>query len=209
MMRTLSWTLFALVLLMMSWEEQRTAAAIFTLQDAASRATPVVIPDESIRLRIIANSDLPADQLLKREVRDRVNSYIGERVTAATTIEEARSQIARELPIIRSIVEETIAKRGYTYSTDVTLGAVEFPTKMYGQMVYPAGTYEALRVTIGAGLGQNWWCVLFPPLCFVDIATGDAISGDTDPSAQTASTEIQAKFFVIEWLQKVMAKLFT
>ena len=66
-------------------------------------------------------------------------------------------------------------QKGYPYAVHTDVGQVPFPTKLYGNTVYPAGNYEALRIVIGSGLGQNWWCVLFPPLCFVDIASGDAI----------------------------------
>lgn len=212
-MKKLSWILFAFIILIMSWENQRTVAALFT---------ETAIPENSIRLRIIANSDAPQDQMLKREIRDNINSYLTTKVGNLDSIDQAREKMKAEIPTLEEIVEQTITKSGFTYNSKVELGVVPFPTKMYGQYVYPAGDYEALRVTIGQGKGQNWWCVLFPPLCFVDIATGDAVKKD-DPQAQDQAQEdyddgeeegstlpkIQVKFFVLEIFQKVWQSIFS
>lgn len=203
-MKKLSWVLFALIILIMNWESQRSVAAIFTEN---------AIPEQSIRLRIIANSDSPEDQILKREIRDNINSYLSTKVGTLDSIEEAREKMKKELPQLQEIVTKTIEKNGFTYNSKVELGVVPFPTKMYGQYVYPAGNYEALRVTVGDGLGQNWWCVLFPPLCFVDISTGDAVKkekaspalaeDETQDKAEEGESspqlpKIQVKFFLFE-----------
>lgn len=198
----------------MNWESQRSVAAIFTES---------AIPEQAIRLRIIANSDSPQDQILKREIRDHINSYISTKVGTLDSIEEAREKMKEELPQLEEIVAQTITKSGFTYNSKVELGVVPFPTKMYGQYVYPAGEYEALRVTVGEGLGQNWWCVLFPPLCFVDISTGDAVK-TVDPNQtqvqdqtrnQTEETKsglevpkIQVKFFLFEVFKDIWQSIF-
>jgi len=214
MAKKLGWVIFSLIILVMSWEDQRSVAALFA-------EGPV--PEQSIRLRIIANSDLPEDQALKRAVRDEVNAYIATKVENLADIQEAREKISSELPQLKKIVDETVEAKGYTYDTKVELGVVPFPTKMYGQYVYPAGDYEALRVTIGNGLGQNWWCVLFPPLCFVDIANGDAVkkdnqktketsekkdSGEVEVAAGDEAPQIEVKFFLVEFIQKIFNLIF-
>jgi stage II sporulation protein R len=158
--------IIALMVLVASWESSRTEAAI----------AGAGIPEESIRLRILAHSDSPYDQWLKREVRDAIVEQMNQWVTGPQSIEAARTVISSRLYEMDAVVGEVIAKNGFTYDYHVELGVVPFPTKMYGSVVYPAGEYEALRVTIGAGEGQNWWCVLFPPLCFVDVTTGEAVA---------------------------------
>ncbi|HJV45251.1 MAG TPA: stage II sporulation protein R [Bacillota bacterium] len=205
-MKKFGFIFFALIILVMSWEDQKSVASIFS-------AAP--IPQESIRLRIIANSDLPEDQALKRAVRDQVNAYLSTKVGSLQTMNQAEGVINKELPKIQQIVDETVANRGFDYKTNVELGVVPFPTKMYGQYVYPAGEYEALRVTIGAGQGQNWWCVLFPPLCFVDISNGDAVAKKKDSATKEVAAgadgkapQIEVKFFLVEFVQKVFAAIF-
>jgi stage II sporulation protein R len=133
------------------------------------------IPKQALRLRIIANSDSAQDQEVKREVRDRVVLQVAKLLKGAKSEEEARQRVVRALPQIRETALEVTREHGYHYPVAADVGKVPFPTKVYGDQVYPAGTYEALRITLGSGEGQNWWCVLFPPLCFVDITEGDAV----------------------------------
>lgn len=134
-----------------------------------------IIPNESIRLRIIANSDDAADQQLKRDIRDRIIQAVAEEVRGIEDEELAREQIRLAVPRMNEIAAQVIAEQGYSYDVSTDFGLVPFPTKLYGDTVYPAGDYEALRIQIGEAQGQNWWCVLFPPLCFVDMANGDAV----------------------------------
>lgn len=158
---------FALLMLLMCWESSRANAMLFTASKA-DEAGASVIPAESIRLRILANSDAPADQWIKREVRDAVIAEMSGWVQQPDGLEAARETIRKHLPELEAVVGETLQQNGFDYTYQVELGLVPFPTKMYGNQVYPAGDYEALRISIGAAAGQNWWCVLFPPLCFVD-----------------------------------------
>ncbi|MBL0385417.1 stage II sporulation protein R [Tumebacillus sp. ITR2] len=140
-----------------------------------------VIPSDAIRLRIIANSDDPADQQLKRDVRDQIIVAVADEIRGLQDHEAIRGTIAQHVEVMNEIAEGVIAKEGYSYPVKTDYGNVPFPTKMYGDKVYPAGEYEALRIQIGEAKGQNWWCVLFPPLCFVDMANGDAAAGDAKP----------------------------
>lgn len=134
----------------------------------------MVIPDEAIRLRILANSDSTEDQELKRKIRDRVNEEITVWVEGLTSMETAREVIQGNIPEIEKIVEEVMVEEGIVQEYNVDFGRVDFPTKMYGKFIYPAGDYEAILITLGEGTGANWWCVLFPPLCFLDFSNGEA-----------------------------------
>lgn len=137
---------------------------------------PLVIPNEAIRLRILANSDSENDQALKRLVRDEVNEAITEWVAELTSIEEARRLIQSKLPEIQKIAENVMDREKSAQKVTVNFGKIEFPTKLYGQFLYPAGEYEAILISLGEGKGANWWCVLFPPLCFLDFSNGVAVS---------------------------------
>lgn len=170
-----------LMIVMMMWEGQKS--------DAAVAAGP--IPEESIRLRILANSDSPRDQLVKRQIRDEIvqqmNLWVAE-LENPQSLEQARTLIRAQLPELESLVGRELRERGEDYSYRVELGTVPFPAKLYGGTVYPAGEYEALRVTLGEGKGQNWWCVLFPPLCFIDAGTGEAAAASAETAGGEAKT---------------------
>jgi len=182
---------FALIVMIACWDSNRTNAAVVS----------PTIPKESIRLRILANSDSASDQALKREIRDAIIARMQEWVVGPHTLDEARAVVNAHLPEFDALVGQMIQERGYSYSHTVELGKVPFPTKMYGNEVYPAGDYEALRVVIGSGEGQNWWCVLFPPLCFVDSVSGEAVATtaavvaktETDQTNSAASAKPAAK----------------
>lgn len=143
---------------------------------AFAGTAPAPIPHDAVRLRIIANSNSPYDQNLKRAIRDRVIALIGARVDAVRTPSQAAATIADEVPRVEAVVESMLKAYKAPYSARTTFGPAPFPTKVYGNRVYPAGTYMALRVTLGKGTGANWWCVLFPPLCFVALTDGDAVA---------------------------------
>ncbi|MGG3913956.1 stage II sporulation protein R [Rossellomorea vietnamensis] len=143
-------------------------------QEMAAQET-MVIPDEAIRLRILANSDLDGDQNVKRLVRDEVNKEITNWVSNLTSQDEAKAVIKEGLPQLQKIAEDVVAAEGLDQSVKVEFGKVDFPTKLYGQYLYPAGEYEAVLITLGKGEGANWWCVLYPPLCFLDFSTGNAV----------------------------------
>ncbi|WP_421382100.1 stage II sporulation protein R [Bacillus salacetis] len=134
-----------------------------------------VIPNEAIRLRILADSDREEDQAVKRLIRDKVNEEITVWVEKLTSIDEARSTIKAGLPELQEIAEEVMEEEGLSQSVNVEFGKVDFPTKLYGQFLYPAGEYEAILITLGSGKGANWWCVLYPPLCFLDFSSGTAV----------------------------------
>lgn len=165
-----------------------------------------VIPDDAIRLRILANSDSEEDQKLKRLVRDRVNEEVTVWVEHITDIEEARTLIESRLPELEAIVADTLEEAGKTNEFSVEYGKnVSFPVKLYGSYLYPAGEYEAILITLGEGEGANWWCVLFPPLCFLDFFNGTTVAeaetaeDSTEEKEIVAEEETEVKFFLFEW----------
>ncbi|USK59680.1 stage II sporulation protein R [Peribacillus asahii] len=153
-----------------------TIISLYIPKQETAQADTMVIPDEAIRLRILANSDREADQAVKRLIRDEVNKDITEWVAELTSLEEARKVITSHLDDIQATAERVVAEEGLDQSVQVDFGQAEFPTKLYGQYLYPAGDYEAVIITLGEGDGANWWCVLFPPLCFLDFSNGTAVS---------------------------------
>ncbi len=157
------------------------------LNGQAKVADQIMIPDEAIRLRILANSDSDEDQALKRKIRDEVNAQISIWVQDMTNIEDAREIIRAKLPTIQLIAEKVLERNHSNQTAQVRFGQVDFPTKLYGDFLYPAGKYEALLITVGKGEGANWWCVLYPPLCFLDFST--ATAAPKEKTASAASVE--------------------
>ncbi|BDG49123.1 MULTISPECIES: stage II sporulation protein R [Parageobacillus] len=148
---------------------------VYGHQTKAGANAAVAVPDEAIRLRILANSDSAEDQALKRKVRDAVNAQMNGWVADLTSFQEAKRVIRSHLPEIEQTVADVLRKERSDQSYKVQFGKVDFPTKIYGDYVYPAGRYDAVLITLGNGKGANWWCVLFPPLCFLDFGNSDAV----------------------------------
>ncbi|MBQ6998760.1 MAG: stage II sporulation protein R [Clostridia bacterium] len=141
-----------------------------------------------IRLHVIANSDSASDQQLKLAVRDAIIAEVGTHFADNYKKDEARAEIIAHMEDIRLIAQEVIVDWGLNYPVEISLGKSDFPTKTYGDVTLPAGTYDALKVIIGSGAGQNWWCVLFPPLCFVDAATAE-MPADSSEILKASLTE--------------------
>ena len=126
------------------------------------------IKDKLIRFHVIANSDTEEDQNLKLKVRDRVVEALSGKLSGVTSLEEAEIELEKNIEYVNKIAKEVIEENNYTYEVNTMLSYENFPDKVYGDCVFPQGNYEAFRVIIGEGKGQNWWCVMFPSLCFVD-----------------------------------------
>jgi stage II sporulation protein R len=180
------------------------------------------LADNLIRLHVIANSDSPEDQELKRDVRDAVLSYVRGEVKDSSDIEQTRGIILNSMEEITSVAQKAIYDKGKDYEVKTILGSHPFPTKAYGDIYLPAGNYQALRVVIGNGEGANWWCVLFPPLCFVDVTHGTVPETVKDDLKKVLSEEeyniitssedesdipIKIKFKIVEMLQESRIKL--
>ncbi len=135
---------------------------------------------EIVRLHVIANSDSEADQRLKLKVRDAVLNASGSDISEAKDIEGLNAAVKKHLPVLQSAAENVITSSGYDYPVKIEFGVFPFPARTYGNVTFPAADYNAVRVIIGEGKGKNWWCVLFPPLCFTDetYAEGALSAGD-------------------------------
>jgi stage II sporulation protein R len=171
---------WALLLAMISWEANVSRAA----------AVGQAIPQQAIRLRILAHSDSLEDQWIKRKIRDAILEETSRWMAGTQDIGQAREAMRDHLPDIRERVGDMLRKYGFAYGYTVELGAVPFPIKWYGGRLYPAGEYEALRIILGDGKGSNWWCVLFPPLCFTGIVVRDA---DDEAARLTAGSRVAAE----------------
>lgn len=123
--------------------------------------------EEVLRFHVLANSDSKEDQELKMTVKDEVVSWLEAKMDC-DSLEETKNFIRSHLTGIEEVAEETVRREGYSYPVQVALEWTDFPEKSYGDVTFPAGSYEALRIQIGEAKGHNWWCVLYPNLCFID-----------------------------------------
>jgi stage II sporulation protein R len=175
-----------------------------------------------IRFHVLANSDSPEDQALKLKVRDQIIAAMNPKFEKSKSLDETRHIIQENIEQIEAIASAEIQRNGSDYGVKASLSDVVFPTKNYGSITLPAGTYEALRVEIGKAEGSNWWCVLFPPLCFIDIEKGltnektkqemmNVLTEEEFKMIQTASSEdkmpIKLKFKVVEIIQTAKLNL--
>ena len=175
--------------------------------------------EKLIRFHVIANSDSEKDQALKLKVRDAVIDYLKPKLENSMSIEESERIIKGEYDNLEKISKNIILDNGYNYNVEVGLQYSNFPAKQYSSVVLPSGKYKALKVVIGEGKGKNWWCVMFPPLCFVDEESG-VIDEKTDKKLQEVLTpeeydlimaknkteveDLKFKFKIIEVLQGVL-----
>lgn len=125
-----------------------------------------------LRLHVLANSDSEEDQALKLKVRDNLLQYMNSVCSDCTSKSEALRIANENKDVFQKIAENTIKENGYNYDVNIKINNFYFPTKTYGDISLPAGYYDALRVEIGEAKGQNWWCVMFPSLCFIDVSSG-------------------------------------
>ena len=149
------------------------------------------IEDKVIRLHVIAHSNRIEDQELKLEVRNKIIEKSKDIFEDIHSKEESERIIIQKLDEIKHIAEKVIKDHHYDYSIDVYYGNYSFPRKQYNQYVLPAGKYDAIRIVIGDGKGDNWWCVMFPPLCFVDFGKVDEESEEAfDKQTEEKLSEI-------------------
>lgn len=177
-----------------------------------THAVTTDIADSVFRLHVIANSDSAEDQNLKYIVRDKVIEYMSSISQNASSKEDVIEIAKTNLDKIQAIASQTIRENGYTYSVNVEVGNFSFPSKRYGDITLPPGYYDALRIKIGEAEGQNWWCVMFPPLCFVDVTSGvvpdeskeimkENLSKEEFDLISKNSNEVKVKFKIVEVLQ--------
>ena len=147
------------------------------------------VSDKLVRLHVVANSDSIEDQDLKRKVRDEVIKEMAPNFEGLKDVNEVKQVIAENLGLIEHIAAKVVAEHNKDYNVKAVLSNFDFPTKVYGNLTLPAGNYQALKIVLGKGEGQNWWCVMFPPLCFIDIAHGVVPEQTMEQLKQSLSEE--------------------
>ncbi len=188
--------------------------------NAYSSSVMTDISSNILRLHIVASSDSAEDQNLKLKVRDNIVTYTNEVLAECENPEDAYSILNENLGKLEEIANETIKKEGFDYCAEAKLGIYDFPTKDYGDIILPGGEYTSLRIVIGEGVGQNWWCVLFPPLCFINANASkvtdegerklkDSISDDSYSVIKKADKGVKFKFKIVEVFESAKMRIQT
>ncbi|OCL28104.1 stage II sporulation protein R [Orenia metallireducens] len=163
--------------------------------------------DDLLRLHIVANSNTLEDQRIKRDIRDEIIKRTSKLFASLNNPFQAKAVVEENLSYIKDIVEDKLAEYNKDYKVHLELGKFQFPTRSYGDKTLAAGEYEALKISLGKGAGENWWCVLFPPLCFVD--SMDKLSEDdlkelaaNEEYIATEDMDVEFKFKFVEFLEE-------
>ena len=171
------------------------------------------ISNSVFRLHVLANSDSQEDQELKYKVRDNLIEYMNSLCSNITSKDEAITIAQNHLDDFIEISQKTVYENGYNYNVTVEIGNFSFPKKNYGDISLPEGMYDALRVKIGEAKGQNWWCVMFPPLCFVNVSSGiipeeskelikeELTEDEYSIITNKESSDIKFKLGILEWFK--------
>lgn len=168
------------------------------------------IRDKMLRMHVIANSDSDADQALKLKVRDAVLTVGKEIFDGSVTAQEAEERITPHIETLRETALEVIENEGYSYDVNITVQKEYFATRTYENSVtLPAGYYTAVKVIIGEGAGQNWWCVMFPPMCLpaadAECEISDVLTDD-ETEIVTGTEKYQFKFKIVEFFENIFKK---
>lgn len=171
------------------------------------------ISGKILRFHVLANSDSGEDQALKLKVRDAVGSYLAEPLEAAESLEESEAIVEANIPEIEQVAAQVVKEEGYDYTVDASLENCMFPEKTYGEYTFPAGEYEALRLVIGEGGGHNWWCVMYPNLCFsgsmyqVDEQSGEKLQAELtneEYAAVLQSGDYKVRFKILRFMNRML-----
>lgn len=152
-----------------------------------------VIPDEAIRFRVIANSNTVYDQNIKIQVRNTIQNEIFSLIKDSKSIEDTRKTLSEHQKELYNITRNKLKELNYNKSFDLKYGYNHFPKKKYRGITYKEGNYESLVITLGEGKGDNFWCVLFPPLCLLE-------------SDESSTSDVEYKFFVKDLIDKYIKK---
>ena len=163
---------------------------IFYVFISDALAKNLMIPEDAIRIRIIPNSNSAFDQDVKGKVKDKLEITMYDLLKDAESSEEAKEIIKNNLELVDNDVKNILSKENYNKGYKINFGMNYFPSKEYKGVKYEEGYYESLLITLGKGEGDNWWCVLFPPLCLIE--------GEED-------TEVEYKSIVMEILDKYLS----
>ena len=180
----------------------------------------VILSAYSYVTAVIANSDSEEDQNLKYKVRDSLIDYMNTLTKDVETKDEVIEIAKAHINDFQKIAKNVVEQNGYDYDVNVEIGNFSFPTKTYGDISFPAGFYDALKVEIGKAEGQNWWCVMFPPLCFVDVTSGVVPEESKENLQENLGDEeydiisenkddgiLSIKFKIIEFFENIGTKL--
>jgi stage II sporulation protein R len=159
-----------------------------------------IVNKNLFRLHVIANSDSAEDQNVKLKVRNAVIAYFEEKEKDIKNIQEFKNLLIQNKDALLEVINNTLKEYNMNYKGTFSIGVYDFPEKEYYGTVVPAGKYEALRVILGNGEGKNWWCVLFPPLCFVDVEY-EEIEGQAMELEDIDDIQVRSK--LLEWLEKI------
>ena len=161
-----------------------------------------------VRLHILANSDSPEDQALKLAVRDRILSEGHTLFESTSSKEETKKILQDNIGFLTNSAKDEIEKNGYNYDVKINIGKYDFPMKKYDNFAFPAGEYDAVRIEIGEGRGHNWWCVMFPPLCFGDASVSEESVDllrqnltDDEMDIITCNADVDIRFKVVDFVQ--------
>ena len=177
-------------------------------QEYRMQQTQQQIAEKILRFHVRANSNSRADQALKLKVRDAVGAYMQQQLDGVQDIRECSLIVQENLAQVIKTAQQAVAQEGYDYSVDARIETVAFPQKTYGNYTFPAGDYQALNVIIGSGKGQNWWCVMFPPLCIPAAATAEEGEGpEALREIQLLNEEphYRLAFASVEWVEECLA----
>ncbi len=181
----------------------------FALEFAGVYADRESLQDSVIRLHVVAASDSQEDQAVKLKVRDAVIAYVEQAMSHVMTLAEAKAWLQENLPNIQAIANDVLSSLGFAERAVVTFQSETFPVRHYDTFSLPSGVYESLRITIGEGQGQNWWCVVFPSLCLPavgenteDVAAGAGFSQSLTNTV-THQEGYQIRFFFMDVLGKI------
>lgn len=171
------------------------------------------ISAEIVRLHVLANSNSKADQALKLKVRDRILKESKDLFGNTVSKEQCYEILDEKIPFLTAAAKDEIQKNGYSYEVKISRGNYFFPMKNYENFSLPAGDYDALKIEIGSGNGENWWCVMFPPLCFVDATLGkntmSQLEGkltDEELALISSPEEVNIKFKIVDFFQNSFHK---
>lgn len=167
------------------------------------------VKDSLIRFHVIANSDNEADQNLKLKIKNKVIEYLYDKLNNSQSLEESREIIQSNMSAVKNIASGIVKENNYNYDVNVELGRENFPEKSYGNIVLPQGNYEAFRIIIGSGEGRNWWCVMFPPLCFVDESKAEVKYDETEEKLEKQvdnceKNKVEIKFKIVEIIEDLI-----
>lgn len=171
------------------------------------------LAEEVLRFHVLANSDSEEDQNLKMQVKEAIIGYLEENLPEGLNVEETKEWTRRHTDEVGRLGRKVVEENGYDYPVSVAVTTSYFPQKSYGDVTFPAGNYTALRIEIGAAKGQNWWCVLYPNLCFFDAVNAvvpeegkeqlQQVLTEDEYEQVTADTEFEVKWYLPKLLEKM------